>query len=125
MMTKDFEKYFPLPWHIEEDEAGQLRTLCPASGGAFMDFGIVEGPLDFDGYDVQEYLVQCANLMPEAVELLKSADEKLLDLCCTCVNAMSEAGYSVDCKNCNVESLDTNIKELLAKLEGGAEDERD
>lgn len=71
MMTKDFEKYFPLPWHIEEDETGQLRTLCPASGTAFMDFGIVEGPLDFDGYDVQEYLVKCANLMPEIAHDLK------------------------------------------------------
>lgn len=71
MMTKDFEKYFPLPWHIEEDETGQLRTLCPASGEAFMDFGIVEGPLDFDGYDVQEYLVQCANIMPEIARDLK------------------------------------------------------
>ena len=68
------------------------------------------------------YAVQCANLMPEAVELLRSADEKLLDLCCMCVNATSEAGYFVDCKNCNVESLDTSIKALLAKLEGGAED---
>ena len=59
--------------------------------------------------------------------LLKAADEKLLDLCRTCDNAMSDAGLGrfVDCKNCNVESLDTSIKELLAKLEGGAGDERD
>lgn len=123
-MKHKFEKYFPLPWHIEEDEAGQLRTLCPASGEAFMDFGIVEGPLDFDGYAVQEHLVRCANLMPEAVALLKSADEKLIDLCNTCCNAMDAAGLGrfVDCKNCNVESLDTSIKALLAKLEGGADD---
>lgn len=70
-LTKSFEQEFPLPWHIEEDETGQLRTLCPASGTAFMDFGIVEGPLDFDGYDVQEYLVQCANIMPEIARDLK------------------------------------------------------
>ena len=124
-LTKSFEQDFPLPFHIEEDETGQLRTLCPASGTAFMDFGIVEGPLDFDGYDVQEYLVQCANLMPEAVELLKAADEKLLGLCRTCDNAMSEAGLGrfVDCKNCNVESLDTSIRALLVKLGGGNDNE--
>lgn len=81
-MKREFEKYFPLPWHIEEDEAGQLRTLCPASGEAFMDFGIVEGPLDFDGYDVQEYLVQCSNLMPEAVVLFGIVEE-VLTLCAT------------------------------------------
>lgn len=70
------------------------------------------------------YIIQCANLMPEAVELLKTADKKLIDLCYTCFNAMDAAGLGrfVDCKNCNVESLDTGIKALLAKLEGGAEE---
>ena len=103
MMTKDFEKYFPLPWHIEEDEAGQLRTLCPASGEAFMDFGIIEGPLDFDGYDVQEYLVQCANLMPEAVKVIR-------DL----IGIAAVLDYGAD-------NAVTRAKQLLAKLEGGAD----
>ena len=141
-MKRDFEEYFSLPWSIKR------RTVCwemgveenfvyldlngesgeHASEGvpSLVDFTARRHNVDFDKYDVDnaredalKYLVQCANLMPEAVELLRSADEKLLDLCCTCVNAMSEAGYSVDCKNCNVESLDTSIRALLAKLEGG------
>lgn len=112
-MKRDFEKYFPLPLHIEEDETGQLRTLCPASGTAFMDFGIVEGPLDFDGYDVQEYLVQCANLMPEAVEVIR-------DL----VKIVSQPDYDPDSLD-YADYVVQRAKELLAKLEGGAEDERD
>lgn len=109
-MKRDFEKYFPLPLHIEEDETGQLRTLCPASGTAFMDFGIVEGPLDFDGYDVQEYLVQCANLMPEAVEVIR-------DL----VKIVSQPDYDPDSLD-YADYVVQRAKELLAKMEGGAED---
>lgn len=111
-----------MPWNIETDEDESFWMITPARGSSFLDFGTIKVPKYADVRDVMNYIIQCANLMPAAVELLKSADEKLLDLCCTCVNAMSEAGYSVDCKNCNVESLDTNIKELLAKLEGGAEE---
>ena len=131
-MKREFEKHFPLPWHIEEDETGQLRTLCPASGEAFMDFGIVEGPLDFDGYDVQEYLVRCANLMPEAAALIKRwRDEKAKrreELCTSCAN--DEDGYmdSDECDTCLCKELDADIEladKLLVKLEGGAEDERD
>lgn len=103
MITKNFEEHFPLPWHIEEEETGQLRTLCPASGTAFMDFGIVEGPLDFDGYDVQEYLVKCANLMPEAVEVIR-------DL----IGIAAVLDYGAD-------NAVTRAKQLLAKLEGGAD----
>ena len=76
-------------------------------------------------FTILRRMVDATNLMPEAARLLRSADEKLLALCRTCDNAMSDAGLGrfVDCKNCNVESLDTNIKELLAKLEGGADNE--
>ena len=116
-MKRDFEKYFPLPWHIEEDETGQLRTLCPASGKAFMDFGIIEGPLDFDGYDVQEYLVQCANLMPEAEELLKAAQNIMKGTCELCDGkACGRSG------GCDVKGIGSRIGALLAKLEGGMEE---
>ena len=114
--ARKLEKDFSLPWHLQR--VGEASEIITASGNPL--FYIKCGKTEQD-WNACKYLVHCANLMPEAVELLKSADEKLLDLCCTCVNAMSEAGYSVDCKNCNVESLDTNIKELLAKLEGGTD----
>ena len=110
-LTKSFEQKFPLPFHIEEDETGRLRTLCPASGTAFMDFGIVEGPLDFDGYDVQEYLVKCANLMPEAVEVIR-------DL----VQLASPPDYDPDSLD-YADYVVGRAEELLAKLEGGADNE--
>lgn len=115
-LTKSFEQKFPLPFHIEEDETGQLRTLCPASGTAFMDFGIVEGPLDFDGYDVQEYLVKCANLMPEAVEAIKCALDAFgsWPYCDEC--------HTKDCENCDMYIAVRECKALLAKLEREVDD---
>ncbi len=112
-LTKSFEQDFPLPFHIEEDETGQLRTLCPASGTAFMDFGIVEGPLDFDGYDVQEYLVKCANLMPEAVELLGKCAIEMQKRCDYCAGKDGRA-----CIGCSNSEMRTEIHALLAQLEG-------
>lgn len=117
-MTKGFEKYFPLPWHIEEDETGQLRTLCPASGKAFMDFGIVEGPLDFDGYDVQEYLVQCANLMPECVNMLKEADMYMTSMLVGLCNDCPDKGTEM-CRVCKLKTVLDDMETVLAKLEGG------
>ena len=124
MMTKDFEKYFPLPMTFDEK-----NSVIEASNGitlAYTSKYLVQGKQARNALKrTWRYAVQCANLMPEAAELLKSADEKLIDLCSTCWNAMDAAGLGrfVDCKNCNVESLDTSIKALLAKLEGGADDE--
>ena len=117
-MKRDFEEYFPLPFHIEEDETGQLRTLCPASGTSFMDFGIVEGPLEFDGYDVQEYLVKCANLMPEAVEVLNEADDHMGALLAAVCDDCPKLGTE-DCEECPPYKTLRKIGVLLAKLEGG------
>ena len=122
-MKRDFEEYFPLPFHIEEDEMGQLRTLCPASGTAFMDFGIVEGPLDFDGYDVQEYLVKCANLMPEAVEIIKMACfSPCRDLCKYAKNGAPSVDVP-ECDYCPEGAYYERAKAFLAKLEGGMKDD--
>ena len=122
-LTKSFEQDFPLPFHIEEDETGQLRTLCPASGTAFMDFGIVEGPLDFDGYDVQEYLVKCANLMPEAVEIIKMACfSPCRDLCKYAKNGAPSVDVP-ECDYCPEGAYYERAKAFLAKLEGGMKDD--
>lgn len=122
-LTKSFEQDFPLPFHIEEDETGQLRTLCPASGTAFMDFGIVEGPLDFDGYDVQEYLVKCANLMPEAVEIIKMACfSPCRDLCKYAKNGAPSVDVP-ECDYCPEGACYERAKAFLAKLEGGNDNE--
>ena len=121
-LTKSFEQDFPLPFHIEEDETGQLRTLCPASGTAFMDFGIVEGPLDFDGYDVQEYLVKCANLMPEAVEIIKMACfSPCRDLCKYAKNGAPSVDVP-ECDYCPEGAYYERAKAFLAKLESEVDD---
>lgn len=110
-----------LPWKLDM-RSSTFAVICNAQN---LSTGIV---LECTGTPTQKtvmnYIIQCANLMPEVVALLKSADEKLIDLCNTCCNAMDAAGLGrfVDCKNCNVESLDTSIKALLVKLEGGADD---
>lgn len=144
-MKREFEEYFPLPWSVKCRQA--CYDMDFREEFVMLDMNAVEGQdgkrppslIDFTARgsydhlngrdpilearkDALKYLVQCANLMPEAARLLRSADEKLLDLCRTCVNAMTEAGYFVDCKNCNVENLDTSIRALLAKLEGGEDD---
>ena len=119
-LTKSFEQEFPLPFHIEEDETGQLRTLCPASGTAFMDFGIVEGPLDFDGYDVQDYLVKCANLMPEAVEIIKMACFSPCRDLCKCAKNGAPSVDVPECDDCPEGAYYERAKSFLAKLEGGA-----
>lgn len=112
---KRIEERHPLPW--EYRDYNNIGVVLDADE-RLVFFSSIKDNLNRE--ETLRFLVSRANFMPEAVRLLKSADEKLLVLCHMCDNATSEAGYLVDCKNCNVESLDTSIKELLAKLEGGA-----
>lgn len=114
MMTKDFEKYFPLPWNIETDEDESFWMITPARGSSFLDFGTIKVPKYADVRDVMNYIVQCANLMPEAVELLKAAQETMNEACTVCAEDLGER-----CAICDREEIDRRITALLAKLEGG------
>lgn len=59
------------------------------------------------------YIIQCANLMPEAVELLKAAQETMNEACTVCAEDLGER-----CATCDREEIDRRITALLAKLEG-------
>lgn len=131
MITKDFEKYFPLPWRIDSRQScydmGYVEDFIflnlNGDRGAHASKG-VPSLIDFtarnrvdmwtEGYSLEQarmdalkYLVKCANLMPEAVEVIR-------DL----IGIAAVLDYGAD-------NAVTRAKQLLAKLEGGAEDERD
>lgn len=133
-MKHKFEEYFQLPWSIKR------RTVCwemgveenfvyldlngesgeHASEGvpSLVDFTARRHNVDFDKYDVNnaredalKYLVQCANLMPEAVEILKDF------IIATTSNDRSPDGLDY------TEDVIQRAEALLTKLEGGAETE--
>ena len=131
-MKHKFEEYFQLPWSIKR------RTVCGEMGveenfvyldlngdgsehasekiPSLIDFTARRDNVDFDKYDVDnaredtlKYLVQCANLMPEAVEVIR-------DL----VQLASPPGYDPDSLD-YADYVVGRAEELLAKLEGGAD----
>ena len=108
-LTKSFEKEFPLPWGVEfRDTAAFIRPVdMPEQYSIFLDTNIP------DHIGAIRYAVQCSNLMPEAVAIIK-------DLC--------DAAMAADSSIRGLEMTEKVIQRaeaLLAKLEGGAEDERD
>lgn len=107
-LVKSFQDAYALPWTIKHYgefdaifSAGELR-LC-----------YVSRPDTERKRAAMSYLVQCANLMPEAVEVIR-------DL----VKIVSQPDYDPDSLD-YADYVVQRAKELLAKLEGGAEDERD
>lgn len=72
-------------------------------------------------FPVLEFMAKSANLMPEAVELLKDTNTKLKRLCEIC--GFENIGN--ECIRCTMPGLVTRVDALLAKLEGGADDEDD
>ena len=59
------------------------------------------------------YIIQCANLMPEAVRLLNEALRIIEKACIACANI-----DAYHCGFCGREETTQEIKEFLAKLEG-------
>ena len=135
-MKRDFEEYFPLPWSIKHrqqcydmgytedffmldlNSKGQGDDVPPS----LVDF-TARGGYDHlkDRDDIEEarkavlaYIVTCANLFPEAVELLKAAQETMNEACTVCAEDLGER-----CATCDREEIDRRITALLAKLEGG------
>ena len=112
-MTKGFEKYFPLPWEVKIiDTATFIQSVFEPR------CHVVEFNADNMAHIAAlEYMVNCANLMPEAVELLKAAQETMNEACEVCAEDLGER-----CAQCDREKIDRRITALLAKLEGGADD---
>ena len=107
-LVKSFQDAYALPWTIKHYgefdaifSAGELR-LC-----------YVSRPDTERKRAAMSYLVQCANLMPEAVELLKAAQETMNEACTVCAEDLGER-----CATCDREEIDRRITALLAKLEG-------
>ena len=107
MMTKDFEKYFPLPMTFDEK-----NSVIEASNGitlAYTSKYLVQGRQARNALKrTWRYAVQCSNLMPEAVAIIK-------DLC--------DAAMAADSSIRGLEMTEKVIQRaeaLLAKLEGGA-----
>lgn len=103
-MKHDFEEYFPLPWNIETDEDESFWMITPARGGSFLDFGTIKVPKYADVRDVMNYIILCANLMPEAVEVIRDM-----------IGIAAVLDYGTN-------NAVIRAKKLLAKLEGGAEE---
>lgn len=132
-MKHDFEEFFPLPWGIKHrqqcydmgytedffmldlNSKGQGDDVPPS----LVDFTARGGYDHLKGRDdieearkaVLAYIVTCANLMPEAVAIIK-------DLC--------DAAMAADSSIRGLEMTEKVIQRaeaLLAQLEGGAETE--
>ena len=105
-----------MPWNIETDEDESFWMITPARGSSFLDFGTIKVPKYADVRDVMNYIIQCANLMPEAVTLFGIVEE-VLTLCAT-------RAFDAETKHLMTHTAET-VQTFKKKLEGGAEDERD
>ena len=79
-MTRDFERQFPLPWTVRHNEYGTWVAPCAYKMETEAARRSVENgtyPIwSSNGYPARyeaiRYAVACANLMPEAEDLIKS-----------------------------------------------------
>ena len=113
-LTKSFEKEFPLPWGVEfRDTAAFIRPVdMPEQYSIFLDTNIP------DHIGAVRYAVQCANLMPECVNMLKEADMYMTSMLVGLCNDCPDKGTEM-CRVCKLKTVLDDIKTLLAKLEGG------
>ena len=133
-MKHDFEEFFPLPWGIKHrqqcydmgytedffmldlNSKGQGDDVPPS----LVDFTARGGYDHLKGRDdieearkaVLAYIVTCANLMPEAVEVLDKCTSELLKRCDYCAGKGGRA-----CIGCSNSEMRAEIHALLAKLE--------
>ena len=96
---------FSLPWHLQR--VGEASEIITASGNPL--FYIKCGKTEQD-WNACEYLVHCANLMPEAVELLGKCAIEMQKRCDCCAGKGGRA-----CIGCSNSEMRTEIHALLAK----------
>ena len=107
-MKREFEEYFPLPWKITKEK----DIVLIKGQGWDIPVIIAEGSAaECAEREALRYAVQCANLMPEAVEVIK-------DL----VKIVSQPDYDPDSLD-YADYVVRRAEELLAKLEGGNDNE--
>lgn len=108
-LTKEFEKYFPLP--LKYNEIHERITDGNRLPLLIMDFmGMSEEQAENHSV-LGTYLVQCANLMPEAVTLFGIVEE-VLTLCAT-------RTFDAETKHLLSHTAET-IQTFKKKMEGGA-----
>ena len=114
-MKHDFEKLFSLPWAIQRKGTWEHIN---SHNGEGLNICIMPYT-DFEPKKAaRQYLIQCSNLMPEAVKLLNEALRIIEKACIACANI-----DAYHCGLCGREETTREIKELLAKLEGGNDNE--
>lgn len=118
-MKHDFEEYFPLPWTIQRKGTWEHIN---SHNGEGLNICIMPYT-DFEPKKAaRQYLVQCANLMPEAVEVIKMACfSPCRDLCKYAKNGAPSVDVP-ECDDCPEGAYYERAKAFLAKLEGGEDD---
>ena len=112
-MKHKFEEYFPLPWETTKEK----DVVFIKGQGWNIPVIIAEGSAaECAEREALRYAVQCANLMPEAARLLNEALRIIEKACIACANI-----DAYHCGLCGREETTREIKALLAKLEGGAD----
>lgn len=117
MITKDFEEYFPLPWHILFYGDG-IHFIDSEKGSGFWIVEDREGNAakkqdSAEGRAAMQYMIKCGNLMPEAVVLFGIVEE-VLTLCAT-------RTFDAETKHLLSHTAEA-VQTFKKKLEGGAED---
>lgn len=116
-LTKDFEKYFSLPLKYD-DVHGRItdNNGIPILIPDYMGMSIEQSENDELMID---YVVRCANLMPEAIEIIKLACfSPCRDLCKYAKNGAPSIDVP-ECDYCPEGAFYERAKDFLAKLEGG------
>ncbi|WP_279010118.1 hypothetical protein [Synergistes jonesii] len=110
-MTRDFEKQYPLPFreHVFQDNK---NLTVYAGNGHYIFSSRIE-----NRFDVFKYMVACANLMPEAVDLIKSFAVLCKDYKLTA--SIKCNGEEVDAPLINI--FQRGCEDFLAKLGDVAE----
>lgn len=123
-MTREFEKYFPLPWKVGHNKFGTWVSPCISK---IKNPGLKEDAKDgtltvwqSNGesrrYKAIRYAVKCANLMPEAAALINTLR---IELGISCIIWCGKGESS--CKTCPAWEALRKAETFLAKLEGGNE----
>lgn len=121
-MTRDFEKYFPLPLEVVRvAKHSDLFVVRAANGEIFSVNLAIEDNKKEEA--LTRHLVQCANLMPEAVDILKSfvlLCKKISEEYSVIDTVENEQGEEIEFPL--LDLYKQRCEDFLVKLEGGGND---
>lgn len=125
-LTRVGEQAFPFPWNISFYGDGVHYIETDSDRGFWImeekGDGSTKQPDSAEGRAAMKYIVSSANLMPEAVEIIKLACfSPCRDLCKYAKNGAPSIDVP-ECDYCPEGAFYERAKNFLAKLEGGAEE---